>query len=100
KRAGRPGISAFPALPLDFSRLGGTFHAGGMFPNCLIKQLEETMSQPDGFELEGRINGLREVVQMMLVHLTRQNAIDLRDELEERLVPSDQQEDPGAVPER
>lgn len=57
------------------------------------------MSKPDGFELEGRINGLREVLQAILVQLSRQGVVDLRDALEERLVPSDQQEDPGAVPE-
>lgn len=57
------------------------------------------MSQLDPFELEGRLNGLRDVLEIVLRHLTAQGgAQDLRAQMEARRDLADQQEDPGAVP--
>lgn len=56
------------------------------------------MSELNAFELEGRINGLREVLTMIVVHLIENGADDLGQALEERLAVMDNQEDPGAVP--
>lgn len=57
------------------------------------------MSRLEPFELEGRLNGLRDTLEIVLVHLMRQaGAEDLRRDLEARLNLADQQEDPGAVP--
>lgn len=56
------------------------------------------MSELDAFELEGRINGLRDALAIILGHLLAEGADELREALEERLVLPDHQEDPGAVP--
>lgn len=55
------------------------------------------MSQVPTFELEGRINGLREVLAIVLEHLMVAAPSQMRDALEAHLAPLDQQEDPGAV---
>jgi|GEM_PF-2254460 len=55
------------------------------------------MSELSPFELEGRINGLKEVLAIVVGHLVRNGADDLRAALEDRLTIMDQQEDPGAV---
>ncbi|HWK65035.1 MAG TPA: hypothetical protein VNS34_08850 [Rhizobiaceae bacterium] len=56
------------------------------------------MSELGAFELEGRINGLREVIAILAAHLIEKGAGDLRQSLEERLAFLNHQEDPGAVP--
>ncbi|WP_249691045.1 hypothetical protein [Stappia sp. WLB 29] len=57
------------------------------------------MSQLEPFELEGRLNGLRDALEIVLRHLIAQGgAQDLRAQLEARRELADQQEDPGAVP--
>jgi hypothetical protein len=55
------------------------------------------MSELGAFELEGRINGLREVVAIT-AHLIDSGASDVRQSLEDRLAFLNHQEDPGAVP--
>lgn len=57
------------------------------------------MSHLEPFELEGRLNGLREVLEIVVRHLIADGDEDLRRALERRVSPADQQEDPGAVPE-
>jgi hypothetical protein len=56
------------------------------------------MSELSSFELEGSLNGQREVLTLILAHLLRGNDEALLQALDERLAPSNQQEDPGAVP--
>jgi hypothetical protein len=58
----------------------------------------ETMSEQTSFELEGRINGLREVLAMVVATLARDPGNGLGDALEERIALLNHQEDPGAVP--
>lgn len=55
------------------------------------------MSELSPFELEGRINGLKEVLAIVVGHLVKNGADDLKAALEDRLTVVDQQEDPGAV---
>lgn len=56
------------------------------------------MSELSSFELEGSLNAQREVLTLILAHLLRGNNEDLLRDLEEKLFPSNQQEDPGSVP--
>ncbi|WP_312796912.1 hypothetical protein [Tianweitania sp.] len=56
------------------------------------------MSELTSFELEGSLNGQREVLTLILTHLLRNPDEAFTKALEERLAPSNQQEDPGAVP--
>lgn len=56
------------------------------------------MSELGAFELEGRINGLREAIAILLAHLIDNGADDIRQSLEDRLAFLNHQEDPGAVP--
>jgi hypothetical protein len=56
------------------------------------------MSELSPFELEGSLNGQREVITLVLAHLLRSDDGALLQALDEKLAPSNQQEDPGAVP--
>ncbi|MBS9722434.1 hypothetical protein JYU29_17205 [Tianweitania sp. BSSL-BM11] len=56
------------------------------------------MSELTPFEIEGTLNGQREVLTLILTHLLRNPDEALTKALDERLAPSSQQEDPGAVP--
>ncbi|MGI6852757.1 hypothetical protein [Mesorhizobium sp. 1B3] len=56
------------------------------------------MSELGAFELEGRINGLRETIAIIAAHLIENGAGDIRQSLEDRLAFLNHQEDPGAVP--
>lgn len=61
--------------------------------------MSPAMSQLGPFELEGRLNGLRDTLEIVLVHLlSSDDARNLRQDLDARLNLADQQEDPGAVP--
>jgi hypothetical protein len=57
------------------------------------------MSKLGAYELEGRLNGIRAVLAVVVGHLLRSGGGDLRKQLEARISLADQQEDPGAVPE-
>ncbi|WP_209427196.1 hypothetical protein [Pararhodobacter sp. SW119] len=54
-----------------------------------------TMSPP---ELEGRLNGQREVLAVLLAQMMAQAGDDTARRIESLLEISDHQEDPGAVP--
>ena len=56
------------------------------------------MSELSPFEIEGTLNGQREVLILMLAHMLRNNDEALNQALDERLSVLNQQEDPGAVP--
>lgn len=56
------------------------------------------MSELSPFEIEGTLNGQREVLTLILAHLIRQHDEAFLHDIEERLSPTNQQEDPGAVP--
>lgn len=56
------------------------------------------MSQAELLKLEGRLNGLREVLEIVVAQLVQSGAEQVLPALEARQVPADQQEDPGAVP--
>lgn len=56
------------------------------------------MSEQSAFELEGRLNGLREALAMIAAVLARDESSGLRLALEERVALLNHQEDPGAVP--
>ena len=56
------------------------------------------MSELSSSEIEGMLNGQREVLTLIMTHLIRQDDADFMQALEERLAPANQQEDPGAVP--
>ncbi|MBP0437535.1 hypothetical protein [Tianweitania sediminis] len=56
------------------------------------------MSEQSAFELEGRLNGLREALAMIAAVLARDESNGLRLALEERIALLNHQEDPGAVP--
>ncbi|HEV7415591.1 MAG TPA: hypothetical protein VGN98_05510 [Tianweitania sediminis] len=56
------------------------------------------MSEQSAFELEGRLNGLREALAMIAAVLARDESNGLRLALEERVALLNHQEDPGAVP--
>jgi hypothetical protein len=56
------------------------------------------MSELSPFEIEGTLNGQREVLVLVLAHLMEKPDNSLQGALEERLALLNQQEDPGAVP--
>jgi len=56
------------------------------------------MSELSPFEIEGTLNGQREVLILMLAHMLRNNDEALNHALDERTAVLNQQEDPGAVP--
>lgn len=56
------------------------------------------MTQPDLLMLEGRLNGLREILENLAGQLPASACEQLVAALRDRLVPPDHQEDPGAVP--
>jgi hypothetical protein len=56
------------------------------------------MSQAELFALEGRINGLRDILEIVVSHLVRKGDEELLAVLAQQALPLDHQEDPGAVP--
>ncbi len=50
-------------------------------------------------DIEGRLNGQREVLAVILAHLMAQSGDSITRRLDALLEPADHQEDPGAVPE-
>ena len=56
------------------------------------------MSGMSPLEIEGRLNGQREVLAAILAHLMAQSGDAFARQLEALLEISDHQEDPGAVP--
>lgn len=56
------------------------------------------MNEAELLKLEGRLNGLREVVEALARELSDDACRRLAIALQDRLVPPDHQEDPGAVP--
>lgn len=56
------------------------------------------MSEQSAFELEGRLNGLREALAMITSVLLKEESNGLEKALQERLALLNHQEDPGAVP--
>lgn len=49
-------------------------------------------------DIEGRLNGQREVLAVILAHLMAQSGDSITRRLDALLEPADHQEDPGAVP--
>lgn len=56
------------------------------------------MAAPGPFELEGRLNGLRDILEIVVRHLVAGGAEDVRAALEALATSADGQEDSGAVP--
>jgi len=99
-----PPIARYPGLVLRT----GTFSRDKRFvsePVAEALQGHEPMDEPleapemSVAEIEGRLSAQRRVLQWLLVHAAKDEAVDdLLDCLNESWPPADSQEDPGAVP--
>src|SRR5690606_5451043 len=90
--AWHPALRRGPVGPADAAKREPTG------ANRVLRSRRLSMTQMALFELEGRINGLRTVLELVIRRLLETGDAEILSALEQHTILSDHQEDPGAIP--